>query len=665
MWPVTNRCEELGAKILYLTTMSDYPFDMALVKKGRECRFLQDYSNETVVERKIRALSDFYGIWMKRCFEWDGMRHWPLSLQSGVIKNGVEEYFCLEQFIEKEKPDMFMALHERNRWGKLIGHLSVKYGIPYVTFQEGDYYEDRISFSGHTEYTTALLLWGKDTEEMLTRLRSTPEKFVLTGNTHLATIRETYFSKEAVLRVKKELNIPLDKKVVLFLVGLQWGVVKDSAIWEMLLSGLGDDVVKIFKWHPKVTAGGFKKDAEPVFKEKFPSCIILHTYDPYNLIQIADYCITLGKTTLAVEAVSFGKPLFSLPGRDSEPDHYAQWGISQPLWPPGNYEPLYNTIKEGVPANIQENVDRFLNTYFYKNNTLAIEKAVEVISHIFESRQDKAKGKGQGSRVQESRVKSQGSGVVNGRVSFIIPSGNDQHALLATLTSLSQNVKYPDWEVVIVINDENIKEMLSGISGDIKMVDLQSDNISSLYNKGAEVSTGEYLIFMKPGIVYFKDEGLIDAMKDGVAGMPLKNADMTPYCLGIGFDFNHVPYMIKDEGQGSRVKGQEEERDAVGGGLISMHRKVFEAIGGFDEGIANHLMEADICLSAKDKGCSVKYLPDCLGFVFRETFVQKTEDRGQTTDDEWKTRIRFFAKWCGKLPKDDDYIKFAGDLLKV
>jgi GT2 family glycosyltransferase len=58
--------------------------------------------------------------------------------------------------------------------------------------------------------------------------------------------------------------------------------------------------------------------------------------------------------------------------------------------------------------------------------------------------------------------------------------------------------------------------------------------------------------------------------------------------------------------------------------LIGIHREVFESIGGFDEGIANHLIEADICLSAKDKGYPVKYLPDCLGFVYKETFVQSS-----------------------------------------
>ena len=40
--------------------------------------------------------------------------------------------------------------------------------------------------------------------------------------------------------------------------GLQWGVVKNMELWQDLLHGLGDDVVKVIKWHPKVNAESFK-----------------------------------------------------------------------------------------------------------------------------------------------------------------------------------------------------------------------------------------------------------------------------------------------------------------------------------------------------------------------------------------------------------------------
>ncbi len=660
LWPITSALERQGARVVFFTTMSDFPFEGDLLKKGKECRLLQSYVKDETRKKIDSSIGDFFDIWFKRCFDWDGLRHWPLVLKNSMITSGIEEYFCLDEFIKVERPDMFLALHERNRWGKLMGHLSSKYGIPYVTLQEGDYYEDRLSFSAHTEYSTALLLWGRGIEEMLTRHKSSPDKFVLIGNTHLSTVRGTYFQNDSIMKTKKELNIPPDKKVVLFLVGVQWGIVQEHNVWEGLLSGLGDDVITIFKWHPKITYSGFKKDVEKYFNEKFPSCIVLHNFDPYRLIPVSDYCVTLGKTTLAVEALSFGKPLFSLPGRDNEQDHYAKWGISQALWPPGNYDPLYRTIKEGVPEEIQKNVDKFLNNYFYRNNAVAIDRSVEVIDFIFDNKQTER---------NKGACRITGKDFIPGRISFVIPSGDDGEALLATLTSLSQNVKHDDWEVVIVVNNAGIRDLLNGVSGDVMVVESEETNLSALYNKGAASSNGEYLIFLKPGIVYLRDEGLLDVIGKGIAGIPIKKADMTPYCLGVGFDFNFVPYNITD----SEDSTGEHKVDAVGGGMISMHRTVYEKSGGFDEGLANHLIEPDICLSAREKGYSVYYLPEALGVVYKETFEKNTDDNtGEASnnqpddcDDEWKKRIKFFAKWCGGLPKDDNYIRFAGELLKV
>lgn len=663
--PITEGAKRYGADVQFFLTMSDYPFERDLFKKKIAYKYLNNYITDEIREKIDQSYNAFLNEWAKRLFLWDGFRQWPLLEQERMTTCCFEEYFCLEEFIKKEMPDMFLALHERNRWGKVIGHLSNKHGIPFVTLQEGDYHEDRLSFSAHTEYSTADLLWGEAAMNMLVSHKCSADKIVLVGNTHLDNAKKLYSEAERIKQVKSELNIPPYMKILLFLVDLEWGGVMDGWVWESFLKGLPDNIIAVFKWHPNVTRGTYLK-IESNIKEVAPAAVVLYTYDPYALLGISDYCVTLGKTTLALEAVAFGKPLFAIPSRDGSKDYYVQMGVAQSVSPAGNWNHLYETIENGVPEDVKKNVDEYLRQSFYRLDGKAVERGLGVISHILECRQDKAKGKGQKAKGKEREY-------VAGRVSFIIPSGNDAESLLSTLTSLSQNVKYPDWEVVIVINDENMKEMLSGISGDIKIVDLQGDNLSSLYNKGAEASTGEYLIFMKPGIVYFKDEGLIDTMKSGIAGMPLKNPDMSPYCLGIGFDFNFTPYMIKEE-QHFRTSelpsfqtpdSKLQTPECVGGGLIGIHSEVFESIGGFDEGIANHLTEADICLSAKDKGYSVKYLPDCLGFVFKETFVQKTEDRGQRTDDEWKTRIRFFAKWCGKLPKDDDYIKFTGDLLKV
>ncbi|MEW6116931.1 MAG: glycosyltransferase [Nitrospirota bacterium] len=651
--PIMDRARAEGAEVLLFTTVTDYPFERDLLNKGYRFRFLTEYADRSTRTKTVRATKILLDEWMKICFSWDGFRHWSLFEQHRSLTRNIEEYFCLEQMIIRERPDMFCALHEMNPWGKQVGHLSMKYGIPYVTLQEGEYYADLLAFTCHTEYSTANLLWGETTRDMLVKWRSSPDKIVIIGNTHIDEALKAYATPERVVAIKKELGIETDKKVVSFLIDAEWGAVDNREPWNALLEGLNrPDLTCVLKWHPNVLYSSYQA-IEAMIKEVAPHAVMLYTYDPYKVLAIADYCVVLGKTTLGIEAVAFGKPLFAIPTLHEQNDHYVALGIAQSVFPLGNWEHLFHTMEHGVPDSLRNTIDEYLRRSFYKLDGRAVDRALEVMSYIL-----KVKGRMPKAR-RTTHDAQRTTHYVSDRVSFVIPSGSDQEALLATLTSLSQHAKYPDWEVVMVVNDEGMSEMLSGMSGDVRMVHAAGDNLSSLYNKGAEASTGEYLIFIKPGIVYFKGAGLLDVMKTGVAGIPLKNPDMTPYCLGMGFDFNFNPYMIK-EAAGSRRSAVSSTPECVGGGLIGMHRKIFEAIGGFDEGIADHLIEADICLAAKGRGYTIEYLPECLGVVYKETFGSQ-----QSSEDEWKGRIRFFAKWCGKLPKDDDYLTFAGDLLKV
>jgi hypothetical protein len=645
-----------GGNFLFVVPLSEYPLELEVVRQKLPFRYFTDYMNDEVREKTNDSVRRMLAEWTVACHKWDGFSRWPIFKQSWFFEGVIEEYFCMERFFEVEKPDLFLTHHECNRWGKVIGHLARKNGVPLVTFQEGDYHTWIPSYMVHTEYSTADLLWGKMTIDSLAEYGSSPDKMFPIGNTHIDGALKEYAPTEAAAKIRKELNIPSEKKVIFFFTDILYGGSANKDLWSRILSGiecLQDNAVCIFKWHPLVFKGAYD-EIEKIFGELLPSAIMLHTYDPYKLLSISDYCVTFGSTTLAVEALAFGKPLFSYPNVDIASDFYVTTlGVAQTIYPPGNWSNLLETMKNGVPSHIQANVDKFLDDYFYKLDGKSVDRAVDIISYIIDVSVQKAKGKGPRPANNKTNIA--------GRVSYIVPSGNDAEALLATLTSLSQNVKYQDWEVIVVLTDENIRGMLSGMSGDIKIIEESSDLLSVLYNRGADASTGEFLIFLRPGIVYFKDEGLIEGMREGIAGIPLKNRDMTPYCLGIGYDFNSVPYFIKEE---LTVEAQCSTfnacRGAVGGGFIAMKRGIFEVLGGFDEELANHLIEPDLCLKAKETNMPVRYLADCLAFNYKETFFGK-----DLSDNEWKNRVRFFAKWLGKLPKDEDFLKFAGDLLKV
>ena len=675
MFPLAEAARAKGAQILFFTSSEMYPFEIELIKNNYKYVFASDYSDEETALKIRRATNTFCDEWIPLIFQWGGIRHWPLATQNRLIISRIEEYICIERMTRIESPDMFVALHEVNPWGKEIGHIAAKYGIPYVTLQEGDYYVDSVANAVHTEYSTAALLWGDTTVQYLEKHRCSVDKMVTVGNLFLDGIMNKYSSSSARKTIREELGIKPGKKVLVFLLGYDWAWVKIKEIWQAVCRGLvEEELVCIFKWHAFVPVNEFQK-IELLIKEIMPAAIVLQTYDPYKIISIANYCVILGRSTIALEALAWKKPLFEVESGQVDgyayggETYYAKGGLAQIISPLGNWEVLFSTMKKGLPAAIVENVDQFVKQALYKLDGRVLERAVDVMSFILETKDHGSTPLTDSGSTSPRSL----SGVERGRVSFIIPSGSDAEALLSSLTSLSEGVKFPDWETVIVVNDSVIKEMLAGISGDLKVIESEGDNLSQLYNRGAEASSGEFLIFMTPGIVYLTGDGLIEAMRAGVAGMPVRNADMTPYCLGIGYDFNYSPYFIKEDGstsltdRSSSLSGVEgSKRDAVGGGLIGINREAFTAIGGFDEGIANHLIEADICLAAKNNGCSISYLTNCLGVVYKSEaagYWQKVKDKDY--DNEWKRRIRFFAKWCGKLPKDDNIIKFLGDWLKV
>lgn len=642
--PITEAAAKAGANVLFFLPLSDYPFERDLTRLGYSFRFIPEYVDEELKIKIANSYNQFVDTWAERYGRWDGVCLWPLFEQERSMTSCIEECFCVERFIQKEKPDIFLALHERNRWGKTIGHLANKYGVPFVTLQEGDYHESRLSFSAHTEFSTVDLLWGQACKDTLVQHRCAEDKIVLTGNTHLDTARRVNTTPQNIARVKRELKLPADKKIVLVLTDLEWGAIIDERIWREFMGNFPADAHLVFKWHPNVkrsTMLGIQKTIETLA----PQVTILYMHDAYELLAVADYCVTLGKTTLALEAVAFGKPLFALPSFSSRQQYYADLGVALPIDPIGNWNNLIEVMRGGMPAHLQTAIDRYLTHSFYKLDGKAAERAVAIIDYIVEQRDaHKELKERRTAKLHFERA------AVPGRVSFVVPGGHDGEAFLATVTSLARNVGYPDWELVVTVNDAAVETVLENLGGDIVVVKDEGETLGRLYNKGAELASGETLIFIKPGTVFLKGEGLIELAQQGVTGTAIRDAQMAPLNLGYHFDFNYVPQPMTHENA---------TRDAVGGGLLALSRALFETLGGFDAGIADYLIEPDLCLTARRAQAAVHYAQNSLAACFKETFPAL---RG---DEQWQPRVKFFAKWAGELPKDDDYLNFAKSLLQV
>ena len=378
LFPVVEALKEKGHNRLYFTTASDFPFEADAYKQGYPCNLMQSYTNNTIRKTIDEDINKFFDIWKDRVFIIPALQQWPMTSSISLMTNAIKEYHHIQELFRQEKPDLLIALHERNRWGKLFGHLCRKFKIPYLTFQEGDYYEDRLSFSVHTEYTSVLLGWGQHTKDRLVKLGCDPDKIVLTGNTHLQNVLKNTIDKEEII---KSLKLDPKKKTVLFLVGIQWGVRFQDQMWKNFLYWFKNNPEwqAIIKWHPKVTYNSYVTISK-YMTENFPGCIFLHNYDPYKLIPIADWVVALGKTTAAVEALCWNKPLITARGFDDRIDDLHEWNVSQPLEP--FKKQLWKMLEGQVPQVTQDGSSAFLDSYFYKKNTQAIEIAVDTAEQL-------------------------------------------------------------------------------------------------------------------------------------------------------------------------------------------------------------------------------------------------------------------------------------------
>ncbi len=639
--PITEGAEKAGAKAVFFLPLSDYPFERDLNRLGYPYHYIPDFLDDELKKTVAASFNELIETWASRFSQWDGVRLWPLSDQERCIHSAVEEYFCIERFIQKEKPDALIVLHERNRWGKLIGHLANKHGVPMLSLQEGDYHETRLSFSAHTEYSTVDLLWGNACKDTLVKHHCSEDKIVLVGNTHLDNSRKQNLQPQNVARVKKELNLPPNKTYVLVLPDLEWAAVIDEQVWAEFLSNVPENVHLIFKWHPNIKRTTYLKTHEIITKLA-PNVTMLYMHDAYELLAVADYGLTLGKTTLALEAVAYGKPLLAMPSFSSGQTYYEDLGVAVPLNQRGDWSNLENILRDGMPSTVRAAVDKYLSHSFYRLDGKAVDRVLEVLGEVITQRGQGVSGVRAAPRFE--------CPVVPGRISFVVPTGHDGEAFIATLTSLAQNVKYPDWEAVVVANDPEAETLLQGLGGDVAFVKSQSEQLGRLYNEGAQIASGEILVFMKPGVVFVQPGQFAQHAASGVAGVAVRNADMSPRCLGLYFDFNYTPRPNTDEAR---------PPDAVGGGVVAVSRGIFEAIGGFDDAVANHLVEVDLCLAARHRQFPVRYDATGLAVVLRDAI------KVERSDENWRPRVRFFAKWIGVLPKDEDYLSYAKDLLKV
>lgn len=216
-------------------------------------------------------------------------------------------------------------------------------------------------------------------------------------------------------------------------------------------------------------------------------------------------------------------------------------------------------------------------------------------------------------------------------LSIIIVNYNTQQFLQDCLTTLIEHTHGVHYEIIVVDNasKDTSVDMLKREFPKVKIIASKENlGFAKANNKGAEVSTGEYLLFLNPDTIII----------DNSINILFDFARMRKDCGAVGptlyynKEFEWQPSICKFDGLfraffklmpimgrlikffnslycwRKRVSGEAVSVDWMWGAAILLHRGIFNKIGRWDETFFMYHEDLDLCLRVRKSGKKVFYL---------------------------------------------------------
>ena len=259
------------------------------------------------------------------------------------------------------------------------------------------------------------------------------------------------------------------------------------------------------------------------------------------------------------------------------------------------------------------------------------------------------------------------------KISIIIPNKDHVEDLRRCVTSIIEKSTYDNYEIVIVENNSETKEIFSYYeelknNPSIKIVTFKGAfNYSAVNNFGVGAATGDYVLLLNNDTqvitVNWLEELLMYAQREdvGAVGGKLYYADKTIQHAGVVIGLGahrtagHTHYRQKRENLGYMGRlCYAQDVSAVTGACLMVKKKLYEEAGGLDEGFAVSLNDVDFCLKLRQLGYLNVFTP------FAELYHYESVSRGLDTDGAKAARYneesaRFREKWKVQLEAGDPY----------
>lgn len=210
-------------------------------------------------------------------------------------------------------------------------------------------------------------------------------------------------------------------------------------------------------------------------------------------------------------------------------------------------------------------------------------------------------------------------------VSIIYVNYNTIDLISDSIKTIINKVIETEYEIIVVDNNTQDLTNLKNIYPPIKIVQLNENiGFGRANNKGAEIASGDYLLFLNPDTLLINDAvtAMVNAFKikpsTGIAGGNLYDETGAPmhsyYWITLSLSYIVRSIMLpKSFYSGMKYQfnfsSRIREVGYITGADLMICKHVFEEVGGFSPHIFMYYEDVDLCYKVKRRGYSVVNTP--------------------------------------------------------
>lgn len=263
-------------------------------------------------------------------------------------------------------------------------------------------------------------------------------------------------------------------------------------------------------------------------------------------------------------------------------------------------------------------------------------------------------------------------------ISIVIPNKDHAADLKRCITSILEKSTYENYEIVIVENGSETKEIFDYYTSlkeydNIRVVTYEKPegqngfNYSAVNNFGVKQTKGDYVLLLNNDTevitVNWMEELLMYAQREdvGAAGAKLYYGNKTIQHAGVVLQLGahrtagHSHYGQSRENLGYMGRlCYAQNVSAVTGACLLVKKSLFKEVGGLDESFAISLNDVDFCLKLREKGLLNVFTPFAELYHY-ESVSRGLDDSGEKAERYNRESAHFREKWKTVLEKGDPY----------